>query len=272
MKVTRITSENREYFAPFLPEEGFSEKAVSVGVIADDEFPCGIMVLEQRKNCISIPWIFIHPNYRNQGAGTRLLFEAFACLNGFGEPLMAFFQEDQEDLKRFFIRHGFLLSGADRGYLIPVRSLIRLPEVERLKKFKTMGHNALPVELLSKKQKTALRELLSAAGEQGDFLDNANGAISTCVFDENDRPLACLLAETTENGLIQIDYLLNRGAPSFLSVLFKSLLDKILEFGLEDTFLHFVVVNDDVISFASRLLKDCEGSLEAELLMAIKYL
>ncbi len=72
MTITRITEQNYDAFAGALPQYGKRQPAYLMGCIVDDT-AVGTVALDITKECCSISWLWVEPEYYGKGVGGALL-------------------------------------------------------------------------------------------------------------------------------------------------------------------------------------------------------
>ena len=79
MKATLINRTNAVFFLPVIPEEIAHEATVLIGVQDDEETACGVLAASGQSygkgegNVLNLLFIYVHPDYQGQGAGTEMM-------------------------------------------------------------------------------------------------------------------------------------------------------------------------------------------------------
>lgn len=140
VEFTRITKENIEWFKGMLPEETGSERALQrrtlmLGAVSDGA-ACGIIVVGYEKEMAELRWIYVSPEFRNQGIGKGLLDEIETEKKTVKiRQTMAIYPSDDngEIMDRLLYSCGYTVNAVKtKNYYLSYRQLISLPVFKQM--------------------------------------------------------------------------------------------------------------------------------------------
>lgn len=223
MQLTRITKENLAYFRLYLPPGRITAEQEAIGLVKEDGFPCAAALISGMYGEAALDWIFVHPKYRRQGAGSEFLEKIQEILEGETETLTVSYPAKAEGMDDFFCKNGFLLTKGDAVYTVPLAAFRKEPEAAALKKM-AEKENACAVSSLNQKEKTAFLIFLNDRfGGRADLFQ-CDPALSFGAFDSEGRVMAAvLIKKMPETKTLFISALAGRGKSASWIVLGKAL-------------------------------------------------
>ncbi len=134
MRVTRITSQNEEYFLPLLHEQARKERPglLRLGVTDDGKKPAGALSAFAGSKDIELSYVYILHEFRRQGYGRALvdLLVKLARISGY--EILSAYAENSYENQAFLRDTGFELFEGAEVYQARLGELIRS---EKLKKY-----------------------------------------------------------------------------------------------------------------------------------------
>lgn len=135
VEITRITDENMAWFQGMLPEEDSSEiplqnLIIRLGAVVDEK-ACGIIAVGCNGEKAQLRWLYVSPDFRNQGIATRLMEEIEKEKKLLGiKWTMALYPSDENGLimDRLLVHHGFSITAEkSENYGLTYRQMLALP-------------------------------------------------------------------------------------------------------------------------------------------------
>lgn len=272
MEITKITDENIEFFLPLLPESMDRERYSLLGLIGDDGEAVAVMALSGTSAMIEIEWLYVDPDQRRRGIGSEFLRLLFESLSGEVEAICVSYPKDAEGADEFFYSNGFFLTEGDAVWLVPVKNLMELPDIQKMKKVKEKIPDIEAVTL--KKMSGVMRKQFDrfVMEEIGDceLLDSCDPTLSIGILDTEKMAFkACMLMEKLSESNCQISLLLNRGSGILVGYLIYSFLKLCEKKELSDITLQFAAVNEHVEEFAEAVLSDGDKFFKGRLMYSV---
>lgn len=190
MYLTMLTNDTADLCSQIVPEK-FLLREQLIGVIClDDEMEVtGAAVVEPDEESLMLQWIYVLPESRKAGAGTRMLKGIREMAEAMEACDIEVYLED-EKLAGFFTTNGFLVLEDNPVYSFNLDdiSLSALAGKNR----KCSGR-CLLFEEMKKNQKG---DLIKRFRQEGipDYLPYCDEQLSCCYLDERGKPRGCFLS------------------------------------------------------------------------------
>ncbi len=260
MTISRVEKENFDWFEPLLPEEQAASGDQILGAIGDDGSPVAAAIISGEGTTANLKWLFVHPDYRRQGAAARLLWTAVVNLRKQYHVMQASWLSDMEGMDAFLKEMGFFISIGDPVSIVPVKELLfrmnshggRQKEDERLQQ------EVPTVEELSQRDLKKLRTLMKGSPVGLAFLGVCDKAYSFCLTDQNGEPQGCLLIRSINEDILQIDYLYSALGETRTALLIRGILERVKKMGLENRVLQFVSAKAGAVRFIEKIMETGE--------------
>lgn len=219
MKITRVTQQNMDAFAPLIPEELLSEVAdpayFTLGAVRTG-YAVGVLLYEliegeEEMPYVQLKWIYTAPNFRDQGVADALMESLYTILNesGITDLMCELPALPDDDLLCAFLRAwGFSFSWQKKFELtMTLEELLEYAFFEEQIDLRAVR----PLSVLSRSQINRKLEQLSAVNERAKQLLKPGG------WDLIDAGISC---GTEENGEIRGLFLLKQQLSGMLEPVF----------------------------------------------------
>ena len=256
MTITRVEKENIDWFEPLLPAERTDSDDQILGAIGDDGSPVATAIISGEGMTANLKWIFVHPDYRRQGAAARLLWTAAVNLRKQYHVMQASWLSDMEGMDAFLREMGFFITKGDPVSIVPVKELLfRMNSHGNHGKEEEHHKIQVPtVEELKQRDLTKLRQLLKGTAEGTAFFTVCDKKYSFCLTDAEGEPKGCLLIRSINEDILQIDYLYSTLGETRTALLLRGILGRVKEMGLDNRLVQFVSAKAGAVRFIEKLM------------------
>ncbi len=260
MTITRVEKENYEWFEPLLPEERADSGDQILGVIGDDGSPVAAAIISGQEKTAILKWIFVHPDYRRQGAATRLLWTATVNLRKQYHVMQASWLSDMEGIDGFLTDMGFYITKGDPVSIVPVKELLfRMNSHGKVSGGESSSFSHAPtLDEMKQSDYVKLRKLMRETPEGEAFLSICERKYSFCLMDPDGEPKGCILLRSINEDILQIDYLYSTLGETRTALLLRSALSRAKSLGLENRVIQFVSAKAGAVRFIEKIMETGE--------------
>ena len=229
MKLTRITAENKAYFAGLCPEELLSDKkTVKLGVLSEKDEPVSICIADIRDEKLCIRWIYTDEDMRDQGGATFLLTEMLRLVEGMDlEGVEVDFLSDDRDLKEFFMENGFLVGEDENLYRVPMMDMLYSARMDAILAHRSFKPTICRLDEL--KDMKAFADSFRANDIDTVFLEDISKRYSFVSLDSEGAMTEGIFISETGEGDLHINYLAGNGSTQGIVDLVAALYDALME-------------------------------------------
>lgn len=253
MKATFINIDNAVFFLSILPEELIFSSTILIGAIDKEGTACGVLGAKEQKygkmdkKMINLQFIYVHPDYRRQGAATAMLnlLEQYGrsreCAGIHAKYLVT---DDMMSLWSYLESNGFETDEegfSDMLFRIPYALLEKLIPSRKIK----IPEKIVRLKDINRDQKNNF--LQYSKHKQLLPIGAYNDTLSSFAFDASEKIKAGVLIIDSPSGDIDFrEMLLIGNNPKILGVVLIDVLEKIKKERGEDVYIRIVSdVNSD---------------------------
>ena len=260
MTITRVEKENFDWFEPLLPEERADNGDQILGAIGDDGSPVATAIISGEGKTAILKWIFVHPDYRRQGAAARLLWTATVNLRKQYHVMQASWLSDMEGMDGFLQDMGFFVTKGDPVSIVPVKELLFRMNSHGKTSTEEGGEQRFAPTLDEMKQSdyAKLRKFMRETPEGEAFLSICDRKYSFCLMDTDGEPKGCILLRSINEDILQIDYLYSTLGETRTALLLRSVLSRVKSLGLENRVIQFVSAKSGAVRFIEKIMETGE--------------
>ena len=269
MQLVAINDKNEKQFRRVLfePMSMGDGDRLRVGFIEGND-PLGAAVLDKNDETVRLESIYITPERRRQGYGKAFIYQLLdACAKRGSLFLTVSFPYSREELRRFFLACGFILTGDSVIYSFrPVMTVQNKKASELL--FKDNKKRARSFDSMTWDERGRVVKYLSGMGFSVDIINKPSFSkdLSSCVFNMDGKVQAFMLVAAYGNEMV-VELAASAGeSKTALLLTFRHLLEcfiKMDEEGklTEDMKVIFQAARESVVDTALKLF---EGYLESD--------
>ncbi len=230
MKIIPVTKENMTSFRDILFDSGLkpSGKRLNLGFMEGDT-PIGTAVVDDSKTVLNLESIYILPEYRRQGYGSRFMdYLLKAAAKKKSLFLISQFPHRYSELEAFFLSCGFLLTQEADIYGFFQSRVIKNATARKMVS-RDYGGVCKPVADLSPNEEAAFLSFIRDVNypEGGLKTKYFDPALSSCAFDKEGHLRAFMICSVYRNDIV-VEMLAGRGKENFGTIMtFKHLLNEL---------------------------------------------
>lgn len=249
MKVTRITTDNAEYFEDLIPKELLeNEDLFWLGAIAGDGTPCAVTAVGVYEEMAYIEWIYTDPAYRNESAARYMMKSLRVLLKMIeAKVIVVSFSDDCENLEDFLESEGFIIDEDRAYYSVPLIDLIYSETMDRWLKDQKEDNNVFTVSELDDHNTfyDFIRE------NDIPFFDNEKDVFeySLVRLDRSKKITGCMMISINPEGDLEIPYFISDGSTEGAIELFVAVKELVTKQGWDERNVIFTDRSGEMIGF-----------------------
>ena len=254
MRLTRITAKNQRAFMHLLPDESIlnGRGRYSIGAINENK-PCGVVSFELGDVTADIDWLYVSEDARRQGAGRLLLDGVRDALDKTSlMGVSANYEDGNPELDALFEALGYGEIGSEPHYSLTLKDIL-LSSVARKAMGVKVTMDITPVSSMTRAQRNQFYAFLNKRMGEEILSLNYAGDYSLCAWKKNEL-LGCLIASKVDESVVQLDLLVTVGDPGLSAIyMLKQFVEIVSKTMGPDTVIRFVVANDGIIPFVTKV-------------------
>ncbi len=253
MDVTRITTDNAEFFEDLVPEGSFGDEGLLwLGAVAEDGSACAVLGGGVHEEMGFIDWIYTAPDYREKSAADSLLKTFSTLLNRIdAEAIEIGFSDTDDGLSEFLEEEQFLISEEGDFFSVPLEDLIYSEVIEGLEEGRDPS-----AQIVSANELVDPRPFFGYLSDRNIpcsvYMDELREN-SLILLDDNGDISGCMLIVKEPGGDVLIPYLINEGPMECITDLFLALKNLVIEKGWEEESIVFSDRSGQMIGFVEQV-------------------
>lgn len=257
MKMTRITTDNAEFFEDLIPEDLFEDENLFwLGAIAGDGTPCAVIAVGVYEEMAYIEWIYTDPEYRKESAARYMMQSLRVLLRKIEvKVIIVSFSDDCENLEEFLESEGFLIDDDREFYSVPLIDLIYSETMDRWLKERNPDHNNV-ITVSELENPDAFYDFIR--GNDIPFSENEKGLFECSLvrLDRNKMITGCMMISINPAGDLEIPYFINNGSTEGARELFVAVRDLVMKNGWEEANVIFTDRAGETIGFLELVMDE----------------
>ena len=218
MKITRITSDNSDAFRELMPENiAESDGYLHLGAVSDDNVGCGCISARIEGKVLLIDWLYILPEYREEGAGEKLLKTALLLSKDVTDRAEIVFSADAEGMEEFLSGQDFLVEEDEGIFRVPLSDILYSSMMEEI--LDTVKTPEMKVKVVSPEFMDGLGNFLKEKGNDLQLLEDISQNLSLVRLNKDGAVTGCLLTRDAGDKDLEVRAFYNDGSVSGISEL-----------------------------------------------------